>query len=127
MPDGGCEGPLRELWADGGYDFRAGPGRGSAPQNAGETPGPRAPAGRRPALRVDTFLLSCRALGRGVEHRMVARLGEIALERGLETVEIPFVPGQRNRPAALFLESLCAPDGGGVFRLRRERDGRAGR
>ena len=74
-------------------------------------------AGRRPALRVDAFLLSCRALGRGVEHRMVARLGEIALERGLETVEIPFVPGQRNRPAALFLESLCAPDAGGVYRL----------
>ena len=48
---------------------------------------------------VDTFLLSCRALGRGVEHRMVARLGEIALERGLARVEIPFVAGQRNRPA----------------------------
>ena len=50
------------------------------------------------ALAVDTFLLSCRALGRGVEHRMVARLGEIALERGLARVEIPFVAGQRNRP-----------------------------
>jgi hypothetical protein len=76
------------------------------------------PAGDRPTtLLVDTFLLSCRALGRGVEHRMVARLGEIALERGLETVEIPFVAGQRNRPAALFLESLCAPDASGVFRL----------
>jgi FkbH-like protein len=60
------------------------------------------------ALRVDTFLLSCRALGRGVEHRMVARLGELALERGLDRVEIPFVEGQRNRPAALFLESLRA-------------------
>src|ERR1039458_865195 len=38
------------------------------------------------ALRVDTFLLSCRALGRGVEHRMVARLGKLALERGLGRV-----------------------------------------
>jgi FkbH-like protein len=93
-------------------------GAGATGKNAGENAGPRGrPAGRRPALRVDTFLLSCRALGRGVEHRMVARLGEIALERGLETVEIPFVPGQRNRPAALFLETLCAPDAGGVFRL----------
>ena len=54
------------------------------------------------ALEVDTFLLSCRALGRGVEHRMVARLGEIALDRGLQTVEIPFVAAQRNRPALLF-------------------------
>jgi len=68
-------------------------------------------------LRVDTFLLSCRALGRGVEHRMVARLGEMARERGLEQIEIPFVAGQRNRPAALFLESLGTLDGEGVLRL----------
>jgi acyl carrier protein len=60
------------------------------------------------ALVADTFLLSCRVLGRGVEHRMVARLREIAKERGLARVEIPFVAGQRNRPAALFLESLGA-------------------
>jgi FkbH-like protein len=65
------------------------------------------------ALVADTFLLSCRVLGRGVEHRMVARLGEIAKERGLARVEIPFVAGQRNRPAALFLESL----GTGVGRV----------
>jgi acyl carrier protein len=69
------------------------------------------------ALVVDTFLLSCRALGRGVEHRMVGRLGEIAVERGLGTVEIPFVEAQRNRPARLFLESLGASFSGGVFRL----------
>jgi hypothetical protein len=48
---------------------------------------------------------------------MVARLGEIALERGLERVEIPFAAGQRNRPAALFLESLQAADADGVFRF----------
>jgi FkbH-like protein len=66
---------------------------------------------RAGALTVDTFLLSCRVLGRGVEHRMVARLGEIALERGLERVEIPFVAGQRNRPAAMFLESIGAGHG----------------
>ncbi|MDR3700558.1 MAG: HAD-IIIC family phosphatase [Candidatus Sulfopaludibacter sp.] len=60
------------------------------------------------ALAVDTFLLSCRALGRGVEHRMVAHLGRIALERGLQHVRIPFRATQRNRPAALFLESIGA-------------------
>jgi FkbH-like protein len=70
-----------------------------------------------PALVVDTFLLSCRALGRGVEHRMVARLCEIALERGLKTVEIPFVASQRNRPAQLFLESFGAAAPGGIFRF----------
>jgi FkbH-like protein len=71
----------------------------------------------RGALRVDTFLLSCRALGRGVEHRMVARLGEIALERGLAAVEIPFVEAKRNRPAWLFLKSLGDPGPDGVFRF----------
>jgi FkbH-like protein len=69
------------------------------------------------ALVVDTFLLSCRALGRGVEHRMVARLGEIALEHRLQTVEIPFVAAQRNRPALLFLESLGAVAIEGIFRF----------
>ncbi len=57
-------------------------------------------------LQVDTFLLSCRALGRGVEHRMLAYLGRIALDRGLAEVRIAFTPTARNRPAALFLESV---------------------
>lgn len=69
------------------------------------------------AMVVDTFLLSCRALGRGVEHRMVARLGEIARDRGLERVEIPFVVSQRNRPVRLFLESVAKAAGDGIFRL----------
>ena len=76
------------------------------------------------ALVADTFLLSCRALGRGVEHRMVARLGEIAMERGLARVEIPFVSIGRNRPAQLFLESIGAPLSAGaaaavVYRVAR--------
>lgn len=57
------------------------------------------------ALSIDTFLLSCRALGRGVEHRMLAALGGIAQQRGLAAVEARFVRSPRNRPALLFLES----------------------
>jgi FkbH-like protein len=68
-------------------------------------------------LVADTFLLSCRALGRGVEHRMAARLGQIALERGLALIEFPFVPAKRNRPARLFLESLGVAAIDGVYRL----------
>ena len=56
-------------------------------------------------LSIDTFLLSCRALGRGVEHRMLAELGRIAQERGLAAVEARYVRSQRNLPALLFLES----------------------
>jgi len=57
------------------------------------------------AIAIDTFLLSCRALGRGVEHRMLAALGRIAQERGLAAVEARYVRSPRNRPALLFLES----------------------
>jgi FkbH-like protein len=60
------------------------------------------------ALAVDTFLLSCRALGRSVEHSMLARLGEIARDRGLAKVEIPFVATARNRPAEVLLRSIGA-------------------
>jgi FkbH-like protein len=60
--------------------------------------------GAADALAIDTFLLSCRALGRGVEHRMLRRLGEIARQRGLAVVDAPFVPSPRNRPALLFLD-----------------------
>ena len=61
-------------------------------------------------LRVDTLLLSCRALGRGIEHRMMARLGEIAVERSLDVVEIAYVPTERNEPARLFLESIAGAE-----------------
>jgi FkbH-like protein len=58
------------------------------------------------SLAVDTFLLSCRALGRKVEHRMLAKLGAIAQERGLDHVEIPYAATNKNRPALDFLESI---------------------
>jgi FkbH-like protein len=58
------------------------------------------------AINVDTFLLSCRALGRGVEHRMLARLGEIARERGLGRINIIFVASGKNQPALDFLEEV---------------------
>ncbi|HEX5714778.1 MAG TPA: HAD-IIIC family phosphatase [Thermoanaerobaculia bacterium] len=58
------------------------------------------------ALEVDTFLLSCRVLGKGVEHRMLARLGTFALERELEEVVVPYRESPRNQPARDFLEGL---------------------
>ncbi|MFZ1133363.1 MAG: HAD-IIIC family phosphatase [Candidatus Korobacteraceae bacterium] len=58
-------------------------------------------------LRIDTLLLSCRALGRGVEDRMIADLKHRAVERGAERIVIPFVPTLRNRPALEFLSRLC--------------------
>lgn len=78
-----------------------------------------------PVLRVDTFLLSCRVLGRGVEHQLLSWLGKTALAKGLAKVEVPFHPTQRNRPALLFLESIGAKykrpaEHGFVFRFPAE-------
>jgi hypothetical protein len=60
------------------------------------------------AVEVDSFMLSCRVLGRGVEHRMLAYLGTIARERGLGIVSVPFKPTPKNQPARAFLDSLGA-------------------
>lgn len=57
-------------------------------------------------LRVDTFLLSCRALGRGVEHAMMRHAAEIARERGRSSVEVPFSATLRNSPAREFIHSI---------------------
>jgi FkbH-like protein len=61
-------------------------------------------------LVTDTFLLSCRAMGRGVEHRMLAKLGETATERGLKFVEVPVTVTPKNQPALVFLDSIQDAD-----------------
>ncbi len=58
------------------------------------------------ALAVDLFMLSCRALGRGVEQRMANHLGLLAERRRLAEVAIEFVVGERNTPARQFVEDL---------------------
>jgi FkbH-like protein len=58
------------------------------------------------ALRIDNFLLSCRALGRGVEHQTMVRIAEIAAERGKDTVRIAMRRGPRNQPAVHFVETV---------------------
>jgi FkbH-like protein len=78
---------------------------------------------QRSALVVETLLLSCRALGRGVEHRMMAQLGAIALERGLEYVEVKYLETAKNRPAYEFISQIGPGgeihkiNGGALFRI----------
>jgi FkbH-like protein len=59
------------------------------------------------ALRMEVFLMSCRALGRRVEHQLIEKLKQLAIERGADRIVIPVVPTARNRPAREFLASLC--------------------
>ncbi|MFI1227466.1 MULTISPECIES: SDR family NAD(P)-dependent oxidoreductase [unclassified Streptomyces] len=90
------------------------------------------------ALVVDGLMMSCRVLGRGVEHRVLAHLGEQALRGGFERLDVPFRPTERNAPVRRFLDSVAgdhaepestgsgesggssSPDGALVYRLPAE-------
>jgi FkbH-like protein len=54
-------------------------------------------------LRVDGILLSCRALGRGVEHRMLSWLAAHTTAR---TISIEYRKTAKNKPACQFLENI---------------------
>jgi FkbH-like protein/FkbM family methyltransferase len=76
-------------------------------------------------LEVETFLLSCRVLGRGVEHQIVRHLGEMARQHSLPAVNIRFVPSAKNQPARNFLEQtagqfISASQTGATYRLPAE-------
>jgi FkbH-like protein len=77
------------------------------------------------SLDVETFLLSCRVLGRGVEHAMLARLGKMAREKNRRWVDVHFHPSARNKPALDFLQSIGASfrqplNGGYIYRFPAE-------
>ncbi len=77
------------------------------------------------SLPIDTFLLSCRVLGRGVEHHMLNYLGDTALKRGLDSVVATVIPTGRNLPARQFLDSVAVAfkkdfEGKAVYRIPAE-------
>jgi FkbH-like protein len=55
---------------------------------------------------LDTFLLSCRVLGRGVEHQIVSDLGRMAAGAGARAVKLRVETTKRNTPARSFFESI---------------------
>lgn len=72
------------------------------------------------ALQIDSFLLSCRALGRGVEHLMLNRLAEVAITMGLSDIEVQMKPSGRNQPAFEFFAtqfSDCLDPATGRYRV----------
>jgi amino acid adenylation domain-containing protein/FkbH-like protein len=58
-------------------------------------------------LTVDTLLLSCRILGRGVEYRVLAHLGRIAQNAGCATLALPYRATGKNQPLLSFLEAVA--------------------
>jgi hypothetical protein len=61
---------------------------------------------QRDRFKVDTFLLSCRVLGRGVEHALVSQLGEWAIRDGKQFVEFTYRLTEKNLPALEFIMSI---------------------
>ena len=53
---------------------------------------------------IDTFLLSCRVIGRTVETALLAHLAESAVERGCKQLVGWFLPTRKNAPARDFYE-----------------------
>ena len=77
-------------------------------------------------LRVETLILSCRALGRGVEHALVKELALIATKHDCSHIDIAFSQTPKNKPVEAFLRHLT-PDSdlevqsGTIFRYATER------
>ncbi len=52
---------------------------------------------------IDTFLLSCRVMGRGVENGILSQILIDAKHNGVEEIQANFIPTQKNKPAENFL------------------------
>ena len=55
---------------------------------------------------IDTFLLSCRIMGRGVEEMMMNQIIEKAKLSGIKRLKGQFIPTAKNKPAENFYEKL---------------------
>jgi len=54
---------------------------------------------------IDTFLLSCRIMGRGIEEGILSKILEIAKKKGVEKITATFIPTEKNKPAENFLKN----------------------
>lgn len=78
----------------------------------------RQESGESATLEIDTFLLSCRALGRGVEDAFLFGVCELARRAECAVVSAPYVAGPRNQPAREFFARVeFRDDGAGRFTL----------
>ena len=80
-------------------------------------------------LTVSSFMLSCRVLGRGVEHQVIAHLGREAASVGSSEVVLGVQKSTKNAPAMKFVEVLGDHFGTGLcvtangFELRMPTEG----
>ncbi|MBI5643643.1 MAG: HAD-IIIC family phosphatase [Deltaproteobacteria bacterium] len=55
---------------------------------------------------IDTLLLSCRVIGRGIERAMVAFIADFVRGKGVQTLTAEFFPTAKNKPAEGMYERL---------------------
>ena len=55
---------------------------------------------------IDSFLLSCRIIGRGVEDVMISQLIERARKENVKRIKGKFIPTQKNKPAEDFYKEF---------------------
>jgi len=55
---------------------------------------------------IDTFLLSCRIIGRGIEDIMMNQIIEKAKTAGIKRIKGQFIPTEKNKPAENFYKDL---------------------
>lgn len=76
------------------------------------------------AARIDTWVLSCRAMGRTVEHGILQHIAERARACGATSLIGEFVAGERNQPVAELYPRLgFATEAGATGRYRLPLDG----
>jgi len=63
---------------------------------------------------IDTFLLSCRVMGRKVEEAIIGNIIEKAREAGVEKVNGQYIPTKKNKPCEDFF-SKCGFENSGKF------------
>ena len=52
---------------------------------------------------IDTFLLSCRIMGRGIENAILSQILKDAKQNGIKEIHAEFIPTEKNEPAKNFL------------------------
>ncbi len=55
---------------------------------------------------IDTFLLSCRIMGRGIEDAILSQILKDAKQNGVEEVRAKFIPTEKNKPSENFLSDF---------------------
>lgn len=58
------------------------------------------------SIDVSSLMLSCRVLGKGVEHVIVSYLGSLAKNKNKDSVRIQFISSDRNYPVMRFLDNI---------------------